>query len=544
MKYIVITGGVISGLGKGITASSIGLLFKEYGFNVTAVKIDPYLNVDAGTMSPFEHGECYVLNDGGETDLDLGNYERFLGVSLTSDSNITSGKMYKNVLEKERRGDYLGKTVQMVPHVTNEIMNSIRRGADSCPGADICIIEVGGTVGDIEGLIFLEALRQFQLTEEICFVHVSLMVKTGQELKTKPTQTSIRELNSRGISPSIICMRTPEPLSKSARKKLSIFCRVPQENIIENLDVPSIYHVPSLFEQQNIVKKISKVINLTVPEKPSSFLSLYNQIGGQHVPHSPLVKVRIGIVGKYLGSNDTYLSIVRALEHACFYHKVNLEITWIGGHVAPHTHDSPFSLNGILIPGGFGSRGINEKIEVARFARVNKVPLLGICLGMQVMVIESARNQLGLTGATSEEFTSTDGAEAFDAGEPRSPHPQVVVFMPEHKTMDQMGGTMRLGSKETKLIKNTRAYQIYGEKSSIFERHRHRYEVNPEFISQLEKHLTFSGRSGDRMEITELKDKSHPFYLGCQYHPEFQTSLEKPHPLFIEFIRSSLARIN
>uniref|UniRef100_A0A7S2YZ90 CTP synthase n=1 Tax=Chloropicon laureae TaxID=464258 RepID=A0A7S2YZ90_9CHLO len=553
MKYIYVTGGVVSGLGKGVTASSIGVLLKSLGLRCTSIKIDPYLNIDAGTMSPFEHGEVFVLDDGGEVDLDLGNYERFIGVTLTRDHNITTGKIFKSVIEREREGAYLGKTVQVVPHLTDAIQDWIERvahipvdGTGETP--DVCIIELGGTVGDIESGPFLEALRQFQFRNaphDVCSVHVSLVPVLGVvgEQKTKPTQHSVQVLRSVGIAPNFLACRSKDPLEQSVKDKLALFCHVPATHVMNLSDVSNIWHVPLVMRDQGVHEALCKQLNITPPhglkidqweERAIRWDSLQEQ-------------VEIAIVGKYTGLTDSYLSVMKALQHAAIAANRKLKICWIeasdleesmkeGGEEGAEKHRRAWAAikkcDGILVPGGFGGRGTEGKADTCKFARENNIPFLGICLGMQVAVIEFARNVLMMENANSTEI------------DPATPHP-VVVFMPEGSTT-HMGGTMRLGSRRTFLQEpQCLATLLYQKMEFIDERHRHRYEVNPEMIDKFEeKGLKFVGKdeTGRRMEIIELK--GHPFYVACQFHPEYKSRPGKPSALFLGLVLASSKQLN
>lgn len=571
MKYVVVTGGVVSGLGKGITISSIGRLLKLSGVRVTAIKIDPYLNVDAGTMSPFEHGETFVLDDGGETDLDLGNYERFLDVTLTKQHNITSGKVYQEVLLKERRGDYLGKTVQIVPHSTDLVQDWIREvskipvdGSGFEP--DVCLIEVGGTVGDIESMVFLEALRQFQFREgreNILFIHVSLVPVLGSvgEQKTKPTQHSVKELRSIGLMPDIIVCRSSQLLSESTKVKMSSFCDVKPSNVLAVCDVSNIYHVPLILAQQGIHTLVRTHFGFTDElMKTSPDLDLWTAMA--RGIDCTTESVTIAIVGKYNGLSDAYLSVIKALTHSCIQLRLKLKIEWIDAtdledataHKSPEKFAAATAVlkeaQGILVPGGFGNRGVEGKIAATKYARENKIPFLGVCLGMQVMVIEYARSVLGWEDANSREFDE------------RTTHP-VVIFMPEINHL-QMGGTMRLGARATIICPPTSetedapvpplslAAEVYGltvgsymAGDVIIERHRHRYEVNPELVATIEQAgLIFSGRDekGVRMEIAELARDVHPFFLGAQFHPEFKSRPDRPSPPFFGLVAAASGR--
>lgn len=530
MKYIFVTGGVLSGLGKGITASSMGRLLKSRGFRVTAIKIDPYLNIDAGTMNPFEHGEVFVLDDGGEVDLDLGNYERFLDESLTSDHNITTGKVYQAVIAKERKGEYLGKTVQIIPHITNQIKNEIRRVAEGS-GAEICIVELGGTVGDIESMPFLEAVRQMKTElgpgENCVFVHTTLVPVLGTvgEQKTKPTQHSVKELRSIGIQPDIIVARAKEPLQYPIKRKISLFCDVPLEAVISAPDARSIYEVPLILEEQGLTEFLMRKLQLQEKKKDlTDWKSFLNRI------LNPSEEVKIACVGKYTHLADSYISHKEAFQHAGAEVDTAVKLVFVDSEQLENEGigDDLRKVDGILIPGGFGERGIEGKIMAARFARENGIPFLGVCLGFQIATIEIARNVLGLERAHSTEF------------DPSTPYP-VVDLLPEQREVKQMGATMRLGAHPVLIDRNSKAYEIYG-KSPIMERHRHRYEVNPQYIDKFEAAgWRFTGRSPDgvRMEIGELEN--HPYFIASQFHPEFKSRPEKPSPLHLGLVRAALA---
>ncbi|KAG0040799.1 CTP synthase ura7 [Podila clonocystis] len=554
-KYVLVSGGVISGIGKGIIASSTGLLLKTMGLKVTSIKIDPYLNIDAGTLSPLDHGEVFVLNDGGEVDLDLGNYERYLDVTLTRSNNITTGKIYRDVIERERKGDYLGKTVQVVPHITDAIQDWVERVAtipvdDSGEEPDVCIIELGGTVGDIESAPFVEAMRQFQFRvghENFALIHVSLVPTIGSvgEQKTKPTQASIRDLRGLGLTPDLIACRCEKTgLDEGIQSKISMFCHVQPEQVLAVRDCSSVYHVPELLKDQGMVDylwkrlNIEKTISITpaLKEKGSEMWRKWNQLtSAQERLHD---SVTIVLVGKYTNLQDSYASVVKALEHASLNCHKKLIMKWVeASDLEPETRSSNpvkyheawqdlCSAQGILVPGGFGNRGVEGKIAAAKWAREQKIPYLGICLGLQIAVIEFARNVCGMTDANSIELDENT----------KTP---VVVYMPEiSKT--HLGGTMRLGTRPTEFQAGTEGStlrKLYGGGSTVLERHRHRYEINPELIEKFEaKGLQFVGKdeSGQRMEIVEMAD--HPYFVGVQYHPEYLTRPLKPSAPFMGLI--------
>ncbi len=518
MHYIVITGGVISGLGKGTITSSLSYLLKNSGFKVTNIKIDPYLNYDAGTMSPYQHGEVFVLSDGGEVDLDLGNYERFLDTNLTSDNNITTGKIYKEVIEKERHGDYLGSTVQIIPHITNEIKAKIRKAAE---GYDIALIEVGGTVGDIESMPFLEALRQMRADNQMIFGHVTLVPDAGNEQKTKPTQHSVKELREIGIQPDILFCRSVNPLNEEARKKISLFTDVPEKGIISSYNVKNVYLVPQILREQGIIEYIRDLFKFDDHELNYTFDKFtYNIL-------HPSSAVKVGLIGKYVEMEDAYISHKEAFSHVTGNTGIAVNIEWINSDDLLKSTEKLKDLDGILIPGGFGYRGVEGKIIAAKYARENNIPYLGICLGFQSSVIEIARSLLHLNDANSTEF------------EPETKDP-VIEILPEQKGIKDLGGTMRLGSKKVLLKDNSIAYEIYG-KHEISERHRHRFEVNPDYISRLESAgaiFTGTDEDGIRMEVLELK--GHDNYIATQYHAEFQSRPLNPSKVHLYFIKKSL----
>ena len=527
-KFVFVTGGVISSLGKGLAAASIGSLLEARGFRVTLQKMDPYINVDAGTMSPYQHGEVFVTDDGGETDLDLGHYERFTSARLGRDSNITTGKIYGTVIEKERRGDYLGRTVQVIPHITDQIKASIRKVSG---GVDVVIVEIGGTVGDIESLPFLEAVRQFKKDvgkDNVIYVHLTLVpfIQAAQELKTKATQHSVKELRAIGIQPDVLLCRTDKdhPLTPSIKSKIALFCDVEEEAVVAARDVDTIYEVPLAFHEQGLDESIVKLLGL--PARPAD-LSRWEEIVRR--VKAPRRRVRIGVVGKYIEVKDAYKSLYEALTHGGIANEAAVEIVWVDaeriereglrGHVE--------GLDGILVPGGFGDRGIEGKIAAIRHAREERVPYFGICLGMQCAVIEYARNVCGLAGANSTEFNPT-------------PAHNVVDLLPEQRDLTLKGGTMRLGLYPIVLSEGSAASRAYGS-GVIQERHRHRYEVNNDYLDRLEKNgLRIAGIWPEKqlVEIVELPD--HPWFVAGQFHPEFRSRPWQPHPLFAAFIRAAI----
>ena len=532
MKLIFVSGGVISGLGKGITASSIGRLLKSRGINVTSIKIDPYLNIDAGTMNPFEHGEVYVLDDGGEVDLDLGNYERFMDLHLGMDNNITTGKVYRTVIENERRGEYLGKTVQIIPHITNEIKRRITAVARQS-GADVAIVELGGTVGDIESMPFLEAARQLGRDlgreENVMFIHTTLIPIMGSvgEEKSKPTQHSVRDLMSVGIKPDIIVGRCSRELSESAKAKIAMFCDVDENAVISCPDARSIYEVPLILERQGVADLIIDRMKLA-PMTTGRHMEKWERFLDNIV--NPSSEVTIALVGKYTALADSYLSQLEALTHAGAERCCHVGIKFVDSDTLLHgdTGDILGDVGGILVSGGFGVRGVEGKIAAARYARENGVPFLGVCLGFQIATIEIARDVLGLEGADSTEF------------EPGTKHP-VIFIMPEQAGVTQMGGTMRLGAQTVLVEKGSKAEALYGA-DRISERHRHRYEVNPGYIDRFEEAgWKFTGRSedGTKMEIGELE--GHPYFVASQFHPEFKSRPMKPSPLHQGLVDAAMA---
>lgn len=525
MKYIFITGGVVSSLGKGLTAAALGTLLENRGLKVTLQKFDPYLNVDPGTMSPFQHGEVYVLDDGAETDLDLGHYERFTSTKLTRFNNLTSGQVYQTVLDRERRGDYLGKTVQVIPHVTDEIQNRINQIAQQSK-ADVLITEIGGTTGDIEGLPFLEAIREFTLEVgygNALFIHVTFVpfIKAAGELKTKPTQQSVAKLREIGIAPQILVCRCERPLNKELRQKMSMFCNVPYEGVIEEKDVDhSIYEVPLMLQRERMDDLVCKLLHV---DTPAANMTHWQEIIRKLV--APQHRVRIGVVGKYIELNDAYKSVYEAIIHGGVANDCGVEIEKVDAEEIEQSgaERALKRLSGILVPGGFGERGIEGKIMAAKYARENKMPYLGLCLGMQVATIEYARNVLRLERAHSTEF------------DPNTPNP-VIALLDEQKKVAQKGGTMRLGSQPCQLVVGSKAAHLYGA-FLIHERHRHRYEFNNTYREAFQNSgFEFSGTSpdGKLVEVIELKD--HPFYIASQFHPEFQSKPNMPHPLFKGFI--------
>lgn len=531
VKYVFVVGGVVSGLGKGITAASLGRLLKARGYDITMQKFDPYINVDPGTMNPVQHGEVFVTDDGIETDLDLGHYERFIDESLLKDSNVTTGKIYSSVLAKERRGDYGGGTVQVIPHITNEIKSRFHR--DESKGTHIAIIEVGGTVGDIESQPFLEAIRQFQQEvgrENALILLVTLIpyLKASQELKTKPTQMAVKELQSMGMQPDILVCRSDYPISHELRAKISLFCNVPVENVLQNLDVEYLYELPLVMEKEHLADVACKCLHIEDP-KPDlrDWTAMINAL--KH----PSREVTVALVGKYTALHDAYISVVESLKHGGIASHAVVNIKWVNSEKvnAGNVKEVFADVDGIIVPGGFGNRGISGMIYSIQYARENGVPYLGLCLGMQMAIVEFARNVVGWSDAHSAEL------------DPKTKHP-VIDLMPEQKQVTNLGGTMRLGAYPCVLLDKTKAIRLYGT-DRISERHRHRYEVNNEYRHDLMKNgMIFSGTSPDGRIIEMIELKGHPFFIGTQAHPEFKSRPNRPHPLFRGFIAAALRHQN
>ncbi len=529
-KYIFVTGGVVSSLGKGLAAASLGCLLESRGLRVNLMKLDPYLNVDPGTMSPFQHGEVFVTDDGAETDLDLGHYERFTHAHLSRDNNTTTGRIYEQIIAKERRGDYLGKTVQVIPHVTNEIKNAMRKVAID---TDVVLVEIGGTVGDIESLPFLEAIRQMRQElgrENTLFVHVTLVpwIAAAQELKTKPTQHSVKELLSIGIQPDILLCRTDRFLSHEMKSKIALFCNVEEQAVVTAKDVPSIYEVPLVFAQEKVDALVLKYLHLQAGEAK---LDRWREL--VHRCYNPKDEVSIGIIGKYVEYEDSYKSLKEALVHGALAHNLKLSVTWVEaeGLESKDTSDRSYEsqlagFDGILVPGGFGKRGIEGMLNAIRYAREKEIPYFGICLGMQTACIEYARNVCGLDGANSSEF------------DPATPH-RIIYKLRELTGVEEMGGTMRLGAWPCMLQPDSLAAHAYGQ-TEISERHRHRYEFNREYEAILTgAGLRITGTTPDATYVEIVEIPTHPFFLGCQFHPEFKSKPLQPHPLFQEFVGAS-----
>ena len=528
-RFVFVTGGVTSSLGKGITAASLGRLLKARGLAVVNQKLDPYINVDPGTMNPFEHGEVFVTDDGGETDLDLGHYERFVGNSLGRGSNVTTGLIYQSVIRKERRGDYLGATVQVIPHITNEIKSRVR--ALAADDVDVVICEIGGTVGDIEGLPFLEAIRQMRKDvghENTCYIHLTLVpyLSTSDELKTKPTQHSVSELRARGIHPDVIVVRSDRPLDDAARNKISLFCDVDTDAVINAVDLENIYHVPLALYERRLDEVVCRVLGLDTPDPDlSAWRTMVERMDNASEP------VTIGIVGKYVDLPDAYLSVVEALRHGAMANDVKLDLRWVPSDEVDGMLASSYleSMHGIVVPGGFGIRGIEGKIQAIRYAREEGVPFLGLCLGLQCAVIEYARSELGHADANSSEF------------DPTSEH-RVIDLMADQQDVEDKGGTMRLGVYPAKLAPGSLAHQLYGEEV-IYERHRHRYEVNNRFRNDLEAAGFWpSAVSPDDRLVEMIEIPGHPYFIGSQFHPELKSRPDNPHPLFVGLMGAALTR--
>ncbi|MGD1011883.1 MAG: CTP synthase [Acidimicrobiales bacterium] len=530
-KFVFVTGGVMSSLGKGLTSSSLGRLLKSRGLRVTMCKLDPYINVDPGTMNPFEHGEVFVTEDGGETDLDLGHYERFIDEYLHKDSNATTGQIYSSVIAKERRGDYLGKTVQVIPHITDEIKERIRRlGREDI---DVVIVEIGGTVGDIEIVPFLEAIRQFRRDigrDNVCYLHLTLVpqLATSGEQKTKPTQHSVTELRGRGIQPDVIVCRSQAPISENMKHKISLLCDVQTEAVVSNLDAESIYEIPLLLHEEGLDDIVCRILRLDDPGHPID-LSTWESVVERVRAASEVV--RVGVIGKYVNLPDAYLSVVEALKHGGFHHGAKVEVEWVQAEEMGDAEGIARldALDGIVIPGGFGERGLEGKIAAAGYARQHSIPCLGLCLGLHMMVVEFARNVAGLEGANSRELA------------PTTPHP-VIDLLPEQLDVEEKGATMRLGSYWAKLQPDSQVAAIYGSEI-VSERHRHRYEFNPDYRARLTAAgLRCSGTSPDDRLVEFIELPGHPFWIATQGHPEFKSRPDRAHPLFRELIGAAINR--
>lgn len=528
VKYVFVTGGVVSGLGKGITAASLGRLLKARGYKVTMQKFDPYINIDPGTMNPVQHGEVFVTDDGAETDLDLGHYERFIDESLTKNSNVTTGKIYWSVLHKERRGDYGGVTVQVIPHITNEIKSRFYRNFNE-DETHIAIIEVGGTVGDIESQPFLEAIRQFQHDvghENAILIHVTLIpyIKASGELKTKPTQASVKDLQGMGIWPDILVCRSEHPLDNHLKDKIALFCNVPSSHVLQNLDVEYLYEAPLAMEREHLAQVACECLHLPCPEPDlTDWTAMVDAL------RHPTSKVRIAIVGKYIQLHDAYISVVEALKHGGIASHSVVELKWVDSELVNDANAAEYlsDVDGILVPGGFGDRGIEGKISAIRYARENNVPFLGLCLGMQMAIVEFARHVIGYDDAHSVEL------------DPNTTHP-MIHLMPDQDGIEDIGGTLRLGSYPCILDKDTKAYELYGDET-IHERHRHRYEVNNDYREVLRQAgMTLSGISPDGRIVEMIELKEHPFFLATQAHPELKSRPNRPHPLFRGFVAAAL----
>lgn len=528
VKYVFVTGGVVSGLGKGITAASLGRLLKARGYKVTMQKFDPYINIDPGTMNPIQHGEVFVTDDGAETDLDLGHYERFIDESLDKNSNVTTGKVYWSVLQKERRGDYGGGTVQVIPHITNEIKSRFYRNFTD-EDTRIAIIEVGGTVGDIESQPFLESIRQFQHEighENAILIHVTLIpyLNASQEMKTKPTQASVKELQGMGIQPDIIVCRSEHPLDEQLKDKIALFCNVPSGHVLQNLDVEYLYEAPLAMEEEKLAQVACECLKLNCPEPDlTDWKTMVQNL------RNPQHEVTIALVGKYIQLHDAYISVVEALKHGGIFIHTTVNIKWVDSETVTAENASEIfgDVDGILVPGGFGDRGIDGKIQAITYARENNIPFLGLCLGMQLSIVEYARNVVGYKDAHSIEL------------EPNTTHP-VIALMPDQNGVEDIGGTLRLGSYPCVLDKNSKAYEVYGEET-IYERHRHRYEVNNDYRNALvEKGMKLSGLSPDGRIVEMCELSEHPFFIATQAHPELKSRPNRPHPLFKGFVEASL----
>ena len=528
VKYVFVTGGVVSGLGKGITAASLGRLLKARGYKVTMQKFDPYINVDPGTMNPIQHGEVFVTDDGTETDLDLGHYERFIDESLDKNSNVTTGKVYWSVLQKERHGDFGGGTVQVIPHITNEIKSRFYRGKE-VDEERIAIIEVGGTVGDIESQPFLEAIRQFQHDvghENAILIHVTLIpyLKASGEMKTKPTQASVKELQGIGIQPDVIVCRSEHPLTTEIKDKIALFCNVPSSHVLQNLDVEYLYEAPLAMEKENLAQVVCESLHLPCPEPDlSDWTHMVEAL------RHPNKEVTIALVGKYIQLHDAYLSVVEALKHGGIASHANVHLKWVDSELVTEENVAEYlsDVDGVLVPGGFGNRGIEGMITAIRYARENKIPFLGLCLGMQLTIVEYARNVLGYHDAHSIEMN------------PNTMHP-VIALMPDQEDVEDIGGTLRLGSYPCILAEGSKSYELFGKKE-IHERHRHRYEVNNAFRKELqEKGMNIVGTSPDNRIVEMIEIAGHPFYVGTQAHPEFKSRPNHAHPLFRGFIQAAV----
>lgn len=528
-KYIFVTGGVVSSLGKGITAASLGRLLKNRGLKITIQKFDPYINVDPGTMSPYQHGEVFVTEDGAETDLDLGHYERFTDINLNKYSNITTGKVYSSVIKKERRGDYLGGTVQVIPHITNEIKEQVFRAGQETK-ADVVITEIGGTVGDIESLPFLEAIRQIKSDigrDHVMYIHCTLVpyIKAAGEMKTKPTQHSVKELRSLGIQPDAIVLRTELPISKEMKEKIALFCDINEDAVIEMIDADTLYQIPVSLQEQHLDQLTCDHFGLELnPADMDEWMKLVNKVRGLSKT------ITIGLVGKYVELPDAYLSVVESLKHAGYSYDSNVEVKWINAEKLDKAsiEQELNNVDGVLVPGGFGDRGIEGKISAIHYARENKVPYFGICLGMQLATVEFARNVLGLEGAHTAEI------------DPHTPHP-IIDLLPEQKNISDMGGTLRLGIYPCKLVDDTKTKSAYQNEDIVYERHRHRYEFNNDYREQMaDNGFIFSGTSPDGRLVETIEISDHPWFVACQFHPEFKSRPTNPQALFEGFIGAAI----